>query len=405
MGYAKSTFKGITWTSSFRIFSRIVSVLKIAIVARILSPSQFGIFGIATLVLAFLEIITETGINVLLIQKKESTQSYFNSAWVASIFRGFLLFVLISFFSPLVASFFNSPNSLLVIVSIAFVPLVRGFINPSVITLQKNLKFKYDFLFRSSVFLLDSLASLIFLVITHSVYSLVLGLLAGAFFEVFISFLYIKPIPKFRINRKYFKDIFQKGKWVTAYGIFNYLGENGDNIMVGRIMNTAALGIYQMAYKISILPISEISDVVNRVTFPVYVKIENDRLRLKKAFFKTTLVMFLTSLPLGVFIFLFSKEIILLILGDKWVSAESVLKVLSFYGVFRAVTGSVTSLFLSVSKQNYVAIMTFVRFSILFLTIYPLVVKFGLVGAAYSALFSVIVEIPVVIYCSYKILR
>lgn len=405
MGYTKSTFRGITWISAFRIFSRLVSFLKIAVVARILSPAQFGVFGIATLALAFLEILTETGINIVLIQKKDDIHDYVDSAWVVSIIRGILLFILIIIFSPLVAYFFKSPDALGAIVLISFVPLIRGFINPAEVKLQKELKFKYEFIFRSSIFLIDSIISLILIVITHSVYSLIIGLLAGAIFEIIVSFVYLKPTPRFRIHGEYFREIFNKGKWITAYGIFNYLGENGDNVIVGRIMGAASLGIYQMAYKISILPISEISDVINKVIFPVYVKIENDRIRLKRAFLKTSAMIFALTIAVGTVIFLFPKEIILIVLGEKWITAVKVLQILSLYGVLRAITGSVSSLFLAVNKQNYVTVMTFLRCLMLILTIYPFVVHFGLIGAGYSALLSVIVEIPVVVYFSYKILK
>lgn len=405
MGYTKSAFRGVTWISAFRIFSRLISFFKIAVIARILNPSQFGVFGIATILLSLLEILTETGINVILIQKKGEIKNYVNSAWMVSILRGILLSILILILSPFVADFFKSPDSLKIIWLIALVPLIRGFINPSVVIFQKELKFKYEFLFRSSVFLVDSLVTLVLIIITHSLYSLVIGLLAGVILEVIISFVFVEPIPKLILDKKYFAEIFHSGKWITAYGIFNYLGENGDNFAVGKIMGTSSLGIYQMAYKISILPISEISDVINKVIFPVYVQIVDDSKRLQKAFLKTTTVISFITIIIGLIIFLFPKEIILILLGDKWISAVPVLQILSLYGVIRAITGSVTSMFLAVKKQNYVTLMTFLRFLVLILTIVPLVIQFGLIGAGYSALLSVLVEIPVVIYFVYKIFK
>ena len=88
MGYSRDAFKGVSWMSGFRIVSRGVAFLKMAVIARILSPAQFGIYGIATLVLALLEILTETGINIILIQSKNEIDEYNNSAWVVSIIRG-----------------------------------------------------------------------------------------------------------------------------------------------------------------------------------------------------------------------------------------------------------------------------------------------------------------------------
>src|SRR6185437_7360170 len=105
-------------------------------------------------------------------------------------------------------------------------------------------------------------------------------------------------------------EIFQKGSWVTAYTIFNYIAENIDNAVVGRVMGAMPLGFYQMAYKISILPITEISDVVSSVVFPVYIKISQDKKRLRIAFVKTLTLVFLGSILLGLIIFIFPKQII-----------------------------------------------------------------------------------------------
>src|SRR5512146_132535 len=107
MGYFKDTLRGISWMTALRGLMRGLAVIKIAILARILSPSQFGNYGIALLVLGFLEVLTETGINIFLIQKKDDTQKYLDSAWVVSIIRGILISGLILLASPYVASFFN----------------------------------------------------------------------------------------------------------------------------------------------------------------------------------------------------------------------------------------------------------------------------------------------------------
>jgi O-antigen/teichoic acid export membrane protein len=405
MGYTDSVFKGVGWISAFKILSRLASFLKIAVIARILTPAQFGIFGIASLVLTFLEILTETGINVILVQTNKDIKDYLNSAWVVSILRGILLSLLIIGLSPLAVYFFKAPQAYTVMLVIALVPLIRGFINPSVVKFQKELKFKYEFVFRSSVFLFDAFFTAVFVVLTHSVYGLIFGLLAGALLEVILSFVFVKPVPKFTINREYISQIFHKGKWVTAFGILGYFGDQGDNIVVGKILGTSSLGIYQMIFKISILPLSEISDAISRVVFPVYVKIEEDKKRLKKAFLKTTFLVSITTFILGLIIFLFPGEIILILLGDKWLSGTEILRVLSLYGVIRGISGSVTALFLAVKKQSYVTVMSFFRVLVLGLTIFPLVMIFGIIGAAYAALLSVLSEMPIVIYYLYIVFR
>ncbi len=405
MGYQSNALKGLTWMSGFRVFTRLLAFVKIGVLARVLSPSQFGVFGIASLILALLEILTETGINIILVQSKRSIEEYLDSAWVVSIIRGTVISLLIIISAPFIVNFFNSPESLPILLFMSLVPFVRGFINPAEIVLQKELRFGSEFWFRSVIFFVDACVSIIVALLTHSVYALVWGLLAGAVFEVVLSFILFVQRPRLILHREYFSELFHKGKWITAYGIFNYIAENGDNIIVGRVMGSANLGLYQMAYKISILPISEISDVVSRVVFPVYTKISGDKERLLKAFSKTIASMSIVSFVVGLLIFVFPKEIILVFLGDKWLAAVPVLKILSLYGVIRTIAGPASALFLALEKQNYVTIMTSIRFFVLAISIYPFVLTWGLVGAAYAMLLSTITEMPVILYFAYRVFK
>src|SRR3989344_3560370 len=95
MGYRGDALKGFGWIGSLRIISRAISFVKTAILAHILSPYQFGVFGVAALVLSFAETITETGINVFLVQNREKINNYVSTAWIISITRGILIALII----------------------------------------------------------------------------------------------------------------------------------------------------------------------------------------------------------------------------------------------------------------------------------------------------------------------
>ena len=404
MGYFKDAAVGISWVGALRASTRIVTFIRIIILARILTPAQFGVFGIASLVLAFLETVTETGINVFLIQEKKDIKHYLNDAWLVSIIRGLVIFSSINIASPFIVNFFNSQGAYKLLILISVVPLVRGFINPSIVKYQKNLLFDKDFFLRLTIFGFDSAVAIILAFITRDASSFVWGLIAGAILEVAISFIFINPKPAFSFQMHNIKNIFNRGKWVTIFVIFNYIAQEGDNIVVGKILGTVSLGIYQMGYKIATLPISEVSDVANKVIFPVYSRISQDAYRLKKAFFKTMFIITFLVLLLGLIIFLLPESLIVFILGTKWVSIATILKILALYGILRAIAGTTASLFLALGKQNYFATTTFVRVLGLAITIVPLTSAFGIVGASISALISVIVELPLIVYFLFLIL-
>ncbi len=405
MGYSKQAFVGVSWMSGFRILSRIISTIRIIILARIITPAQFGVFGIASILLSLLEILTETGINVFLIQEKDKVDRFVNSAWIVSILRGTILFIIILASSPFVVDFFNLPDLYRFLFWISLVPFIRGFINPAIVKFQKDLQFNKEFFLRFIIFLFDSFVSIILALVLHDAISFVWGLMAGAILEVILSFALFKPRPLFKFESHIVKTIINHGKWVTTYGIFNYIAQNGDNIIVGKLLGSSSLGIYQMGYNISTLPISEISDVVNRVVFPVYSKISEEKKRLLNAFKKTMLLVSLPVIILGLIIFFLPQEFFSLVLGSKWLGITSILKILVIYGMLRAVTGVSSSLFLALKKQNFVAGITFVRFLTLIVTIVPLTLNYGIIGASFSALLSVLLETPLVIFYVWKIFK
>lgn len=405
MGYFKHTVIGVSWMSAFRISSRIITILRIVILARLLTPAQFGVFGIATFILALLEILTETGINVFLIQEKDNIDEYVNDAWLVSIVRGVFLSVLLIALSPLIVLFFNAPSSSRLLFLISFVPFIRGFINPSIVKYQKDLLFNKEFFLRFSVFAFDSIAVIALAFFTHDEISFIWGLIAGALLEVILSFLLIKPHPQIVSKIENLRKIIHRGKWVTLYGIFHYLAQEGDTMVVGKLLGTQSLGIYQMAYKFSTLPISEITDVVNKVVFPVYARIADDRVRLMRAFRRSMIVISIAVVSLSLMILFLPREFFIFILGQQWSKVADIIKILAIYGMLRSIASASSTLLLSVKRQDYIARITFMRFITLATTIVPLTFKFGLGGTAFSALLSVFVELPFLVYYIYKIVN
>ena len=405
MGYLKHTIKGLSWVGTLRVLSRALTFLKTIIVARILLPFQFGVFGIVSLILTFLEILTETGVNVILIQEGNLSQSYINSSWVISIFRGILISLLMILSRGAVASFFRTPEVANLILLASIIPILRGLINPTIIKFQKELRFDKEFRYRLLVFFVETAASLSLVLITRSVAALVWGMIIGAGFEVVLSFFWSKPTPAFSFSKKYFRNLIGRGKWVTFAGIFNYFFSQGDTIAVGRLLNTEFLGLYQMAYKISILPITEVTDVVSKVTLPVYIKICGDLARLKTAFRKTFLGTCLLVIPPSLLFFFFPKEIVTFILGEKWILSAPALKVLALFVPLRAFSSTAVTLFFSLRKQEYVTRVSFFSFLFLAVTVIPLTYKFGIVGAGISVVISSVLVTPLVIYYLFKIFK
>lgn len=408
MGYSKTAYKGISWIGTLRLSIRAIAFLRIAIIARLLSPSQFGIFSIAALILAFTEIATDTGINIFLIQKKDNISKYINSAWVVSIARGFLMFIAILVFSQFAPAFFSAFNqkSLYEILFIAsFVPIIKGFINPSNAKFLKELNYKKEFIYRTSIFFVESLSAVILVFYLLSPIGLILALVVGAIFELFLSFMFVKPTPKLRFEYSILTEFIKKGKWFTVSGIFNYLYQQADSISVGKLLGPSSLGLYDAAYKISLLPISEITDVVGKATFPIYVKFSEDRIRLKRAYLKSLTAVTVLVLVLGGLFLVFPQTIIKIVLGEKWIDAAGALQVLAILGILRGISTTINAPFYATEKQNIVAFINLISFLGLIVTIVPLIYMWGIIGAATSAIIGILLSLPFAVWFAIKLMK
>ena len=374
-----------------------MSLGKTLILAHILSPAQFGVYGIAALTLSLLEVFTETGVNTVLIQLKQKADDYIDSAWVVSIIRGALICIIMLLGANAVSTFFSIPESLNLIVLASAIPLIRGFINPSIVNFQKDLLFQKEFAYRTLVFGVDAVVSVSLALITRNPESLIWGLLIGAGFEVILSHIIVSPRPRFVFQKENLKLIIHRGKWMTATGILDYLVQNGDNMVVGKLLGSSSLGLYQMSYQVSTLPVTEISNILSKVTFPIFMKMSSDKARLRSAYYRV--VLFIAGVVgfITVLILLFSN-VFLFILGPQWTDIIPTIRILSIFAFFKSVILSSYAFFLAKGLQEHVSVISLTGFISMFIVILPLVNTFGVNGAAYAALFGSLVSIFPMIY-------
>ncbi|MFZ3301942.1 MAG: oligosaccharide flippase family protein, partial [Microgenomates group bacterium] len=144
--------------------------------------------------------------------------------------------------------------------------------------------------------------------------------------------------------------------------------------------------------------VSEVGEVFNKVTFPIYVNLKDDTVRLKKAFMKTLLIISVLVIPFGFVVFRFPVEIINFILGSNWVPAAPVLQLLAIYGVVKAISNSFFSLFLGIGKQEVVTYITLASTLCLIAILYPLIRIFGILGAGYATIIATVFSLPLLAY-------
>ncbi|GAI54637.1 unnamed protein product, partial [marine sediment metagenome] len=193
-----------------------------------------------------------------------------------------------------------------------------GFVNIGVLYFQKELEFNKQFIYRASGTLADFVVAVAAVLILKSVWALVFGLLAGNFVRLIVSYLVHPYRPHFKLDLAKTKELFGFGKWILGSSILVFLITQGDDIFVGKLLGITFLGFYQMAYRISNAPATEITHVISQVTFPAYSKLQDNLPGLREGYLKTLQLTAFISIPLAGGIFILAPEFTTIFLGDKW---------------------------------------------------------------------------------------
>jgi O-antigen/teichoic acid export membrane protein len=160
------------------------------------------------------------------------------------------------------------------------------------------------------------------------------------------------------------------------------------------MLGVSALGFYQMAYLLSNLPATEITNVVSQIAFPAYAKIQNDLPKLRRAYleiFKATMQL---SFPIAGCIFVLGPDFTAIFLGEKWMPMVATMQVLAIWGLIRSSGGLAAPLFQAINKPEIATKLLLIKLILLILLIYPLTIKWGILGTALAVLINAIIISP-----------
>ncbi|MBU4304919.1 MAG: lipopolysaccharide biosynthesis protein [Candidatus Omnitrophica bacterium] len=399
---SRKVVHGGAWIFSLRVAERLLGLIRLIVVARLLSPGDFGLLGIASLITGILAIFIESGFDSALIQKKDNVEQYLDTAWTVQILRGLFLFFIIYAAAPPAAVFFKEPRSIIIIRVFALTQLIDGFRNIGVIYFQKEMDFSKQFALSFLPELIALAATIAAAFILRNVWALVIGAIVCSVFIVIFSYRFHPYRPKLEWNIPKIRNLMSFGKWVIGYGIIGFLIIQGDDILVGKVLGVAALGLYQMAYRISNLPATQVTHVIGQVTFPAYSKLQDDIPRLREAYLRVLQVSTFLSFPIAGLIYILSPLFTKIFLGPKWESMIPAMQVLCVFGLIRSYAATTGPVFNAVGKPRILTQLSFIQLIFLALIIYPLTVRWGIAGTAMA---TVIPNLLIAVLASIKIVN
>lgn len=398
MNYKKHALAGFSWQTVQKILNTGLSFAKIIILARLLSPQDFGLFSLVMIALGTTESLTQTGVNITIVQSKQEIKYFLNTAWVISIIRGLIIAILMVLSGQLMANYYKEPDLFAMIAIASLVPLIKGFINPAIATWQKHFQFQTDSLYHILRLSFEASVQIALAFYLQSAWALIIGVIFAAIFEVILSFLMCKEKPIFAYLQSRGNEILRNARWLSLSSALHYLNDNIDDFILGKVVGTYRLGIYHNAYAFSHKSNYEFAKSAHHSLMPVFSQLQQERQRLKQAFLKSfwsmAILLGLISIPL----IIFPKVFVLLLLGEKWLEASTVLPILTMAGYVHALVNIIYALL--VAKKFYFYLNAHLLISLVLLIIGVIVggQAAGLIGAVYGILLSRLVSAPIVFW-------
>lgn len=331
------TVSGLLWMflgSGLYAGLRIVTLL---LLARLLTPEEFGVVGAAMVVGGFALLLSQAGMEPALIQRPTLEERHVRTALTAFLLLSTSMGALVALASPLIARFFRMDELVPLLLVTAFAFPLQGLMSVPTALLKRRMQFRGLAAIQVVSYGVGYGGVGITLAwIGAGAWSLVVATLAQSLLAV-VLLQVIQPYPKRPLfDRAAFGELMYFGTGFTLARLLNYVALQGDNLVVGRWLGAAALGLYSRAYQLLIFPVDLFGTVMDQVLFPSMARVQHDSARLATTYRRGVTMIGLVFLPLSTLVILLAPELVLVLLGPQWLGVVLPFKLLALSMLFRA---------------------------------------------------------------------
>ncbi len=314
----------------------VLKVVVLIVLTRLLSPADFGVVGAALVVIHFSLIFSQLGLGPALVQRPVLEPRHISTAFFASTGLGLVVAALMWVLAPAIAAFFRMDQLVPVVRALAFVFPVAGVSAVAENLTQRELRFRklanidvvaYGFGY--------GLVGVGLAVLGWGVWALVAGQLTQQVLRAAILLGTTPPVLRPRPSWTSFRELLSYGAGLSVARIGVLLANQADNLVVGRWLGAAALGLYSRAYQLMSVPTALLGDVLDKVLFPTMSRVQEDRRRLASAYLQGTALIALVTLPAGVVAAVVARDLVQVAFGSRWLALVPPFQVLALGMMFR----------------------------------------------------------------------
>jgi lipopolysaccharide exporter len=327
-GIRRRLAKGAAWITGARLITNLLGLVSTILLARLLTPGDFGLVALGWTVLAILNSVTEISVGAVLIHHREPTREHLDTAWTLSALRAGGVAVMLMIIALPAEWVFGEPRLPPVLAALAVSTLISGLGSPRRVLLTRDLVFWQQFLVEVVQKLAGLLVSAGFAIIFRSYWALVAGSLASEVTGLLISYIVAPFRP--RPGLRHWREMLGYSMWLTFSQMINTLNWRFDHLLIGVFLGKVPLGYYTVGDNLAALPTREAISPLTATLFPAFAQVKNRHDGgLQQVYQAAQTLVTMLALPVGIGMALIAEPLVRLTMTDKWLPAVIVIQALS----------------------------------------------------------------------------
>ncbi len=372
---------GVRWTGASQVLQQVLNLGSSVIMARLLAPEDFGLFAMACVFTGIVYSVLEMGLGAALIQRRDVSPLHISSVFWLNIAVGMLMTGIGIGCSWAIASFYQTPTIQPLVAMLSLNYCIYSLSSTQTALLRRQMQFQQlelRNLFGQFVGICSAIALAFW---GFGVWSLVFRVLITTVTNTITLWSIANWRPTLQFSWKHLRELLGFSNDVLGTNLLLYIGQNTDNLLIGRFVGASALGYYNLSYRLMTLPVQSLNQVLSKVTFPVMSRLQEDRRKLQQLWFRATKVLSALIVPLMLGLMILAPELVQVVYGPKWLPAAPVLQILAIVGITKSLTGFSSTVLLCVGQSRLRLQLSF--FSVTLAVISFIVgLPFGIQGVA-----------------------
>lgn len=399
-----SVVKGAAWGTLATIARISSAILVLPVLARYLTPAEFGIVQIGMPVVLFLMLFNDFGFGPALVRAKAPTNAAWSSVFWVNISIGLFMTASLFLLSGPIASWYQEPDAKPILQVLSFIVVLNCLTVTPAALLQRQMRF--DVLSMTEVV---SLASGIAVALYgamngYGAWSLIMQQITMFVLKAVSIWIFSRPSTAFIIDVKELKELFGFSSNMMATRVVNFFSRNIDNIVIGRVLGAAALGYYSIAYRILLLPVEVFAWGLSQVLMPAMSRFQEDKYRMQAATLRTYRLISVFTFPLMAGISILAEPMILVFLGERMAPAAIILQIIAPVGAIQSLSSTQGAMYMALGRADILLKLSLLGLATMFVCV-MVGVQWGLEGISWCYLICVFTLTPVSFIPLFRILK